>query len=126
MSRTWTEPVAIEDHQERLVVYADGQVRRDVDVTLTEAQYRQMRQGYRCCRCYGLVESAFPESCGFPGCDGYSDGFPMRERQAAVMDAEFDGFKWIGPSRETLERIETPTAELDRASGIWTPPGVRN
>lgn len=119
MSRgEWTPPVAIENHDERVVLYADGEVRRDVDITFTEAQYKQMRQGYRCCRCYGIVDTAFPETCGFPGCDGYPDGFPMRERQREVLDREFDGLKWIGPSRETLERIEAPS--------IWTPPASRN
>lgn len=123
MKRGWTEPVAIEDHPDRLVIYADGEVRHDVDITLTEEQYRQMRQGYRCCRCYGIVSSAFPETCGFPGCDGYPDGFPMRQRQAEVMDAEFDGHKWIGPSRETIERVETSMDELARR-GIWLPGGA--
>lgn len=110
----WTPPIAIEDHPERIVLYADGSVRRDVDITLSEEQYRQMFQGYRCCRCYGMVETAFPESCGFPGCDGYRDGFPMRERQREVMEHEFDGYKWIGPSREFAEAADSP---------IWTPGG---
>jgi hypothetical protein len=111
---TWVPPADVEDHmQGRLVRYGDGEVRRDVDVTLTEEQYKRMAQGYVCCRCYGAVPHAFPENCGFPGCDGYPDGFPMRERQREVMEAEFDGYKWLGPSRETMRRLE---------ERIWTPP----
>lgn len=104
----------------RLVVYADGSVKRDVDMTYTEDDYRMMYQGYACCRCGKVQHSAFPDTCGFAGCDGYPDGFPMRERQREVMDVEFDGEKWIGPSRETWERLNTPTSE------IWTPPASRN
>lgn len=120
---TWTPPVAVQDHFERVVIFGDGEVRRDVNVTLTEEQLRQMVQGYRCCRCYGIVDTAFPETCGFPGCDGYPDGFPMRERQREVMEQEFDGEEWIGISRATHERLEN---ELDQGpsrgrSRIWTP-----
>lgn len=117
----WTEPVAVEDHMERFVRYADGTASRDVDVTLTEDQYRQMANGYRCCRCYGLTDTAFPESCGFPGCDGYPKGFPMRERQRQVMEREFDGYKWIGPSRETKERLEASDETPRGRSRIWIP-----
>lgn len=102
---------------ERVVVFGDGEVRRDANVTLSEEQYRQMAQGYRCCRCYGMVDSAFPESCGLPGCDGYKDGFPMRERQREVMEQEYDGYEWIGISRETHEAEQEKLDKLD----IWTP-----
>jgi hypothetical protein len=122
----WTEPVAVEDHMDRAVRFADGEVRRDANVVLSEEQYRQMAQGYRCCRCYGIVDTAFPETCGFPGCDGYPAGFPMRERQREVMEQEFDGYEWVGISRETYERDMNA---LDRklhpatpkSSRIWVP-----
>ncbi|MBI3936409.1 MAG: hypothetical protein HY323_05485 [Betaproteobacteria bacterium] len=125
--REWTEPVWMEDHPHRYVRYASGEVRRDVDVTLTEDQYRQMWQGYRCCRCYGIVSSAFPQTCGLPGCDGYPDGFPMAERQRQVMEAEYDGYKWIGPSRETIARLQAADAPKGKPKGtstIWVPRGV--
>lgn len=112
------QPVAVEDHMGgRIVVYADGTVRRDIDATYDEDDYRMMYQGYACCRCGKVQASAFPESCGFPGCDGYPNGFPMRERQRQVMDEEFEGEKWIGPSREMVERANQP---------IWLPPQSRN
>lgn len=100
----WSEPVHVDDHMERVVIHGDGTVTRDANVTLTEEQYKEMAQGYRCCRCYGHVTTAFPETCGFPGCDGYPDGFPMRERQREVLEKEFDGYEWVGISRETYER----------------------
>lgn len=121
MSRSWSPPEAIEPHPERFVVYADGSVCRDADVTLSEEQYRRMRQGYTCCRCYGTVDTAFPEACGFPGCDGYPDGFPMRARQLEVMDAEFDGHKWLGPSRQTVARHENSMDDFRRKTGVWIP-----
>jgi hypothetical protein len=121
----WTEPVAVEDHTERVVRFADGEVRRDANVVLSEEQYRKMAAGYTCCRCYGDVShlGAFPETCGFPGCDGYPDGFPMRERQREVMEQEFDGYEWVGISKETYERDMNA---LDRklhpsTGGIWIP-----
>ena len=118
------QPVDVDDHLGgRLTIYADGDVRRDIDATYTEDDYRRLAQGYACIRCGKVQTTAFPESCGFPGCDGYPDGFPMRERQAQVMEAEFDGYRWIGPSRETMERLETPVSELPQ---LWTPSASRN
>lgn len=121
--REWTPPAAVQDHRERLVRYADGRVTRDANVTLSEEQYREMVAGYRCCRCYGLVDSAFPESCGFPFCDGYPEGFPMRERQREVLEREFDGEEWIGISRETYEREQAEADRLAHPSKglIWIP-----
>lgn len=106
MPKKWT-PIAVEDNTDgELVVYSDGEVRRDIDLYLTEDQYEKMKQGYMCCRCFELQETAFPETCGLPGCDGYPDGFPMRERQRQVMESEMHD-----------EARRTP------ASGrIWTPP----
>jgi hypothetical protein len=110
---------------ERVAVFGNGEVRRDANITLTEAQYRKMAQGYTCCRCYGDVShlGPFPESCGFPGCDDYPEGFPMKERQREVLEAEFDGYEWIGISRETYEReqneIEPKT--IKGQSTIWVP-----
>jgi len=106
---------------ERRVVYADGEIRRDVNVTLDEETYNKMAAGYICCRCYGHVPHAFPEACGLPGCDGYKDGFPMKERQREVMEKEFDGYEWIGISRETYEREQ----EALNRPPIWTPKGMK-
>lgn len=112
---TWKPPVVVEDHMERATVYADGRVTRDVDVTLSEEDYKEMWAGYRCCRCYGHVDTAFPETCGFPFCDGYPRGFPMRQRQREVMEREFDGLKWVGVTKEIADRLE------EANNRIWTP-----
>lgn len=112
----WRPPVAVQDHMERKVVYADNRVTRDVNVTWTEADYKEFVQGYRCVRCYAHVKEAFPVHCPTPYCDGYPEGFPMRERQAKVLEEEFDGEEWIGVSRSTYE------AEQNALDKIWTPP----
>lgn len=121
--RKWEPPVAVQDHPERRVVYADGHATRDVNVTWTEAQYREFVQGYRCVRCYAHVPHAFPEHCPTPFCDGYPDGFPMKARQREVLEAEFDGMEWIGLSRETKERLdnEMDKGETKGQSQIWVP-----
>lgn len=124
--KQWSPPVAVEDHVGRVVQYADGHLSRDADVTLTEEQYKEMAQGYRCCRCYGMLDTAFPETCGFPGCDGYPNGFPVRERQRKVMEEEFDGLKWIGPSRAMYERAQTPVEPFKATkTGILVPRNVK-
>lgn len=101
----WT-PLHVEDalNGDR-VVYGNGDVRRDIDIYPTKEQYELMRQGYMCIRCFELQETAFPETCGVPGCDGYAKGFPMRERQREVMDSEMH------------DEVRKPTTD------IWTPGG---
>lgn len=88
-----------------LAIYGDGSVRRDIDIYPTKEQYELMRQGYMCIRCFELQETAFPETCGVPGCDGYRDGFPMRERQREVMESEM---------YDEVRQTEKPSV-------LWTP-----
>lgn len=101
MPRKWT-PLHVEDSTEgELVIYGNGDVRRDIDIHPTKEQYEQMQQGFMCVRCFEPQETAFPETCGLRGCDGYRDGFPMRERQREVL-------------AEMLDEIRKPSV-------IWTP-----
>lgn len=119
----WRPPVAVQDHLERKVIYSDNRATRDVNITWTEQDYREFVQGYRCVRCYAHVDNAFPEHCPTPYCDGYPDGFPMKERQSRVLEEEFDGFEWIGLSRSTFERMQNE-AEPKTTKGqsqIWVP-----
>ena len=107
MTSKWT-PISVEDNTDgELVLFADGEIRNDVDLYLTPEQYEQMKQGYMCCRCFEVVESAFPEACGLPGCDGYPQGFPMRERQREVMESEMKD-EYQSPKRETSSLLWTP------------------
>lgn len=86
--KKWT-PLHVEDSTEgELAVYGNGDVRRDIAIYPTKEQYEMMQQGYMCVRCFEIQETAFPETCGLPGCDGYPNGFPMRERQRQVMGSE--------------------------------------
>ena len=114
----------MQDHLFRRVVYGNGEVRQDVNVTWTEEQYREFTQGYRCAKCYVRVPHAFPETCGTPGCDGYPDGFPMREKQRQALEDDFDGMEWIGLSRETAERLANEIDKQGKPKGdshIWIP-----
>ena len=109
--------VAVEDHHERRVIVGD-RVFQDADVTFTEEQYARMVHGYVCCRCYEPHDHPFPEECSLCG-------FPIRSEQARSMEHEFEGHKWIGPSREMMERLNTPL-EQPRPPGrngsrIWVP-----
>lgn len=111
MTRAKWTPIGVEENTEgQLAVFGDGEIRRDIDLYLTPEQYEQMRQGYQCCRCFEVVESAFPETCGVPGCDGYPNGFPMRERQREVMESEM--------------KDEFRTPQREKSSLIWTPKGL--
>ena len=86
-----------------LVLYANGETRRDIEIHPTKEQYDLMRQGYMCIRCFELQETAFPETCGMPGCDGYRDGFPMRERQRDVMETEmYDEVRQLPPTPSNI------------------------
>lgn len=114
--------MAVEDHMERRVVIGD-RVFQDADVTFTEEQYERLAHGYVCCRCYEPHDQAFPVRCKLCG-------FPMRSEQAHAMEQEFEGYKWIGPSREMAERLKTPL-ERPREPGrntsrIWVPDGKVN
>ena len=121
MSRGWIPPAAVENHDERVVIYADGSARRDVDVTWDEAAYRRQRTGYQCPWCFQLLETAFERTCA-----SWCHGGPSvtEEEWQAYMDAEFEGTKWLGLTREQYDRAETPTSELAKEAGIWTPPGA--
>lgn len=120
----WMAPlnaVDVEDHPERLVVMADGEVRRDVNVVFTEDTFKRLYQGYLCAECYEPHDTAFPERCKLCG-------FRMRAEQPAKVESEFEGFTWIGPSRATIENLDNVTDEtlekMARRSGIFLPRGV--
>lgn len=106
MPKKWT-PLYVEDSTNGdIVVYGNGDMRRDIDIYPTEEQYNMMLQGYMCVRCFELQETPFPETCGLPGCDGYRDGFPMRERQRQVLMSEM------------RDEVRTPSTVR---SDIWLP-----
>jgi hypothetical protein len=101
----------VEDDPTWLLIEPDGTVRRDANVFITENQYRQMRQGYLCPWCFHELRSAFDRTCkGW--CYGPYDA--SQEDWKAYMDERFGGVEWFGPSKKTLERMETD---------IWTPRG---
>lgn len=108
----WT-PIHVEDSTDGSYVrYANGDVKRDIDIHPTPEQYEMMKQGFMCIRCFELQDTAFPETCGLPGCDGYAKGFPMRERQRQVMESEMQ------------DEIRTPPKTT--SPYLWTPDSERN
>lgn len=101
---------------------SDGRTLMDSDVTLTEADYRRMATGYICPYCYQILTTAFERTCK----DWCIGGPAVTEIEwHAYMTERFGGEKWIGPSRETMARLNTPTGELAKQAGVWLPPGTR-
>lgn len=111
----------VDDAIDWLTVFPDGRVMRDPDVTVTEDQYQQMWQGYMCASCYEPLDPPFPKVCTLPGCN-----FPVRDEQRRYMTERFGGYKWIGPTKETVDRISAEDEKLDWAARprnprIWVP-----
>lgn len=107
----------VEDDPRWLYIEPDGTVRRDANVLITEAQYRQMAAGYLCPWCYQQLDHAFVRTCR-DWCNGPRDA-GEREWQA-FMDERFGGVDWLGPSKATLARMEN-----ERDSRVWVPPSAR-
>jgi hypothetical protein len=115
MSRNkWLDDPIVEPDHTWLLHMSDGSTLRDSDVTVTEADYRRMWAGYVCPWCYQILETAFERTCK-DWCIGGPDVTEADWR--AYMTQRFGGEKWIGPSRETMDRMNSP---------IWTPPASRN
>lgn len=113
----WVEPV-VEEHMKRIIVLpGEDEPRTEADVTVTEEQYRRIWSGYQCPWCYQLLDHAFDRTCKEWCCGGNRDY--TEDEWHSFMDGHLDGYKWIGPSKETLERLgEAESTE------IWTPGGA--
>lgn len=115
MSRgKWLDDPVVEDDPRWLLHMSDGSTFLDSDVSVTEEDYRRMWQGFVCPFCYQILETAFERTCK-DWCIGGPELSP--DEWHGYMTQRFGGEKWLGPSRETLERLESP---------IWTPPASRN
>lgn len=84
-------------------VYGD---RLGLKVTVDPETFEQFRTGYRCLKCYAAQEHAWPEECVEPYCR-----FPIREKQADLIEFEFRGEETLWPDREPM----------DNPSGMWLP-----
>ena len=115
MSRKWLDDPVVEDEFRWLLHMADGSTLVDADVSVIEDDYRRMWQGFVCPYCYQILESAFERTC-----KDWCIGGPAVtvDDWHAYMTQRFGGEKWIGPSRELMDRLNTPADDL----GIWTPP----
>lgn len=98
IERGW-KGAEVEEDGNWLLVTPEG-VYRDVDVSVTEDQYRQMHTGYTCAWCGEPWESPWPTECTLPGC--WSPKPMTEEAQRRYLDERFGGEKWFGPSTSTI------------------------
>ena len=113
MAGKWVAPV-VEEHSARIIVLpGENEPRGDVVVTVTAETYNRYRTGYRCPWCHQDLVSAFDRTCREWCCGG--NRVYTEEEWHAFLDGDFEGYRWIGPSKETMERLESP---------VWTPVGA--
>ncbi len=113
MAGEWLEKI-VEEHPNRIIVLpGENEPRGEADVTVKEDDYQRMYNGYECPWCYQLLTTAFDRTCR-EWCCGGNKVYTQAEWHA-FMDGSLDGYKWIGPSKETMERMESP---------VWTPSGA--
>ena len=93
----------VEDDFTWVLVAPEGAY-REVDVSVSEDQYRQMWNGYMCAYCYEPWSSPWPEKCTVPGC---WSGEVSEQKQRAYLDERYGGEKWLGPSKATVASWET-------------------
>lgn len=110
----------VEDSADKLIIEPDGTVRRDVNVFLTEAQYRKMRAGYLCPWCYQELKHAFKLTCGSWH---YGPAEPTQAEWHAFMDEEFRGVEWLGakPAHQNAIENQWDRDEFVSRTGIWVP-----
>lgn len=76
----------------------------------------QFRQGWRCLRCYGPQEEAFPDECVEPFCN-----YKIKDDQLRHFASDFQGEKHYGPSPDEFDDEQE---DWKPASGIWVPKGI--
>lgn len=117
----WLDDPVVEDDPSWILHMNDGTTIVDADVSVSEDDYRRMWQGYICPGCYAVCDAPFDRPCDGRGGRGYyclvfGDEHVTPEMWHRYMDARFGGHKWIGPSRETVARLNEPSD-----SRIWLP-----
>jgi hypothetical protein len=114
----WREKI-VEEHPNRIIVLpGENEPRGEADVTVSEEEYRRIYTGFECPWCYQVLATAYERTCKEWCCGG--DRVYTIDEWHAFMDGHLDGYKWIGPSREMVERLEARPAS---SSEIWTPGG---
>lgn len=82
--------------------WRDGRMMSDVTMELPPEYIEQMREGYRCAKCFhGPQPEPFPEQCVEPYCR-----FPMKERQ-------MDLFAYLYKGDSTPPEPEEPDYERE-------------
>ena len=104
----------VEDAPERWVI--NGQPRRGVNIAVTDEQFEQYRQGYRCIRCHGVQPEPFPAECVEPFCK-----FRIKDDQIRFLESEFRGEHRYGPSPVEVDHEKE---DWKPRSGIWLPRSV--
>ena len=88
----------------------DDRVQRGAVISYPQKVVDAIRDGYICIRCQEpQVEGAFPLHCSLCG-------FEMRELQASVFAAEFEGEVHYGPSLAIQAAVEAHMIEQEKAA----------
>ncbi len=108
----------IENHPSVWVV--DGEPRSGVNVVVSEDRWHEFRSGYRCLRCYGVQDEAFPEVCKARDLTGsWRCGFRMRDDQLRFLENETTTQRY-GPSPDD-DDYERENFKPSGDSRIWLP-----
>lgn len=116
------EGVVVEQSNEVYVV--DGEMRSGVNVAMSAESFEQYRSGYRCLRCHGVQDEAFPEVCKVRDLTGtWKCGFKIREDQLRYLEAEHRGSQWYGPSPDDRDAWgdQDERENFQKRTGIWLP-----
>lgn len=107
-------PEAVLRESDEVFQLADGRVARGNEIVMTEDQFEQIRQGYRCIACLHAPQpQPFPQHCVEPYCR-----FPMRDQQADELARQMRGRTDLWPNRGGGD----PERERwQPSSGIWVP-----
>lgn len=122
MPKPLDDPV-VEESLVWLTHTPDGRTFRDLDVSVSEDDYRRIYNGWMCAWCYEPWDTQWPSECPLPGC--WSPKPMTEEAQRRYLHERF-GYRWIGISRETYERWanERDREEWKPKTGIWLPRSV--
>lgn len=115
-------PQAVIRDSDMVTLESDGRLHIIPNITVPPEVFDQYREGYRCLRCQGVQEEAFPERCiegaRFNAC-AVPGGYEMRRLQSEDLANEFKGEDVLWP--DMPEDEERAAWKPRGQSGIWVP-----
>ena len=97
MAPKWNRIVVQEDHGV-LEAFGDGRMMPGLNIAAQDEDVEQVRQGYRCIRCWEPLDNAWPKAC--PLC-----GFPVASHQAEHFERVYKGYDPTIRTGADLDRI---------------------